>query len=131
MTKGSRVCLCHWVGWIQQILPEGRKEGKHILGPNEFGMGDAPGSVAETMAPKNRQSVKKKSPASCPTCFISITQPYIINLMGEQKPVGHGVTWTHDQAFDGLTSHPMTKHEITVPTKAYARMDPMLRKKCL
>lgn len=32
------------------------------------------------MAPKNRQSVKKKSPSSCPTCFISVTQPYISNL---------------------------------------------------
>lgn len=39
-----------------------------------------PGSVAETMAPKKRQSVKKKSPSSCFTCFISITQPYINNL---------------------------------------------------
>lgn len=46
-----------------------------------------PGSVAETMAPKNRQSVKKKSPASCPTCFISITQPYISNLTEEQQVV--------------------------------------------
>lgn len=45
----------------------------------------APGSVAETMAPKNRQSVKKKSPPSCPTCFISITQPYISNLTEEQR----------------------------------------------
>lgn len=39
-----------------------------------------PGSVADTMAPKNRQSVKKKSPPSWPIFFISITQPYINNL---------------------------------------------------
>lgn len=39
-----------------------------------------PGSVAETMAPKKRQSVKKKSPSSWCTCFISVTQPYINNL---------------------------------------------------
>lgn len=39
------------------------------------------------MAPKNRQSVKKKSPSSCPTRFISITQPYISNLK-EGKQIG-------------------------------------------
>lgn len=33
------------------------------------------------MAPKNRQSVKKKSPPSWPRCFISVTQPYINNLL--------------------------------------------------
>lgn len=41
-----------------------------------------PGSVAETMAPKKRQSVKKKSPLSCPTTFMKDTNPYMINLGG-------------------------------------------------
>lgn len=41
-----------------------------------------PGSVAETMAPKKRQSVKKKSPLSCPTTFMKDTNPYMIKLGG-------------------------------------------------
>lgn len=41
-----------------------------------------PGSVAETIAPKKRQSVKKKSPLSCPTTFMKDTNPYMINLVG-------------------------------------------------
>lgn len=52
---------------------------------------DVPGSVAETMAPKNRQSVKKKSPFSCPTCFISITQPYISSLRRGQQSGLHSI----------------------------------------
>lgn len=55
----------------------------YVLKPDSSLIGKkarVPGSVAETMAPKKRQSVKKKSPFSCFTCFISITQPYINNL---------------------------------------------------
>lgn len=44
-----------------------------------------PGSVAETMAPKKRQSVKKKSPPSCPTNFMKDTTPYMINLGGQKE----------------------------------------------
>ena len=45
-----------------------------------------PGSVAETMAPKKRQSVKKKSPPSWPTTFMKDTKPYMISL-GRKKDV--------------------------------------------
>lgn len=43
-----------------------------------------PGSVAETMAPKKRQSVKKKSPPSWPTTFMKDTTPYMISLEGKK-----------------------------------------------
>lgn len=43
-----------------------------------------PGSVAETMAPKKRQSVKKKSPPSWPMTFMNDTKPYMISLEGNR-----------------------------------------------
>lgn len=46
------------------------------------------------MAPKNRQSVKKKSPFSCPTCFISVTQPYISNLREGRNILVNGCDFT-------------------------------------
>ena len=66
-----------WSKWTRFIISDKNSE--------VWDRASVPGSVAETMAPKNRQSVKKKSPASCPTCFISITQPYISNLTEEQQ----------------------------------------------
>lgn len=83
-----------------------------------------PGSVAETMAPKKRQSVKKKSPLSCPTTFIKETNPYMVNLGGgdcHQRRV-------REEMKQGMRSkevrrrsrrpHPITKQEMTVPMKA-------------
>lgn len=48
-----------------------------------------PGSVAETMAPKKRQSVKKKSPPSCPTTFMKDTKPYMTSLRREKEVEGN------------------------------------------
>lgn len=42
------------------------------------------------MAPKKRQSVKKKSPLSCPTTFMKDTKPYMISLGGEQDVINDG-----------------------------------------
>lgn len=65
-----------------------------------------PGSVAETMEPKKRQSVKKKSPLSCPTTFMKDTNPYIINLgrgdcdqrwVGEMKQGKGGGGWVNGE----------------------------------
>jgi hypothetical protein len=40
-----------------------------------------PGSVADISEPKNKQSVKWKSPLfSWPACTMAFTKPYIINL---------------------------------------------------
>ena len=91
-----------------------------------------PGSVADTMAPKKRQSVKKKSPSICPTAFMNDTQPYIRSLETETTHTLHAVTGTPHTSHSchihvtrhlphvSLTqrTHPMTKHDMTVPMKA-------------
>lgn len=85
-----------------------------------------PGSVAETMAPKNRQSVKKKSPSRWSICFISVTQPYINNL---KKKAPHKTEFLNPHIRYKAAarvyycmllgwSYPITKQEITVPRKA-------------
>lgn len=59
------------------------KNTVHLKYSSSTFMQNIPGSVADTMAPNSRQSVKQKSPASCPVTFISVTQPYIIDLFNK------------------------------------------------
>lgn len=77
------------------------------------------------MAPKKRQSVKKKSPLSCPTTFMKDTNPYMINLgegeCDQRRRVGGnkvGDGGEREEERMRADTHPITKQETTVPKKA-------------